>query len=199
MQEQPGSPEQSPILWYDTSFLKEKTIQTVVKFNRTMMTTSSFSLKDHPYKHPDKRWGDSGAGIRILLVDDNEELLLISKIYIESNNEFLVDIAISAQKGLEKLDICPYDLIISDYDMPGMNGISFLEKIRHQGHPIPFIIFSGRTRDEIPTDSCVPEAFFLKGSDPDTMYMELVSLMHEIIRNYNPQYNSFLYTHSYSE
>ncbi len=153
------------------------------------MKTSSFSPEYHTQENLDHRWRGSGTRIRILLVDDNEDLLHISKIFIERYKEFQVDIAVSAHKGLEKIDVCSYDLIVSDYDMPGMNGISFLEKIRISGHTIPVIIFSSKTRDEIAADHLIPEPllFYQKGSPPDCMYAELVSLIHQVLQESNPQ------------
>ena len=42
-----------------------------------------------------------------------------------------------------------FDAIISDYQMPGMNGIDFLKKVPASGNSIPFILFSGRGREEV--------------------------------------------------
>jgi CheY-like chemotaxis protein len=39
-----------------------------------------------------------------------------------------------------------YDTVVSDFQMPEMNGIEFLKKIRTSGNTIPFIIFTGKGR-----------------------------------------------------
>ena len=41
------------------------------------------------------------------------------------------------------------DLILSDYDMPGMNGAEFLYNIRSQGINTPFILYTSNTHDEV--------------------------------------------------
>ena len=42
-----------------------------------------------------------------------------------------------------------YDAIISDYQIPDMDGIEFLKKVRSSGNSIPFIIFTGKGREEV--------------------------------------------------
>jgi len=123
-------------------------------------------------------YGDSDLAerYRILLVDDNEDFLFISKKLIERFKGFTVDTVSSATKGLEILQLTSYDAVISDYDMPEMNGIIFLEKIRSYGDLTPFMIFSCKTRDEIANVHCIPENihFFWKGGDPREIYSDLV-------------------------
>jgi DNA-binding NarL/FixJ family response regulator len=45
------------------------------------------------------------------------------------------------------------DVIISDFTMPGMNGIELLKTLRARGITVPFIIFSGVGTDEIMQES----------------------------------------------
>ncbi|HJM82965.1 MAG TPA: response regulator [Nitrospinota bacterium] len=64
----------------------------------------------------------------ILLVDDDEVQLAWSK-KILVHHGYKVDIARSAEKGLELISKQPYDLIVSDLMMPGMSGIDFVREI----------------------------------------------------------------------
>jgi CheY-like chemotaxis protein len=86
---------------------------------------------------------------RILYVDDEPDLLEIGKLFLEQSGQFSVDINTSAPAALALLDTKNYDAIISDYQMPSMNGIEFLKDVRIRGNTIPFIIFTGRGREEI--------------------------------------------------
>ena len=81
----------------------------------------------------------------ILLVDDENSLLEQSKIFLEKENGNLsVDTAISAREGLSKFSENNYDVIVSDYQMPEMDGLDFLKEIREvRDSDIPFIIFTG--------------------------------------------------------
>ena len=60
---------------------------------------------------------------RILIVEDNESLAEILSIVLE--NEGNVEIAENGSEGLSKLSNTYFDVIISDVEMPIMNGIEF--------------------------------------------------------------------------
>jgi len=79
----------------------------------------------------------------VLIVDDEPDLLELTKIYLEKTGEFTVDIAESAREALEKMQTIIYDAIVSDYEMPEMNGIEFLKTVRGSSSDMPFIIFTG--------------------------------------------------------
>ena len=85
--------------------------------------------------------------IHVLYVDDESDLLEISKLFLERSGQFSVDIITSAPAALTQLNSKTYDAIISDYQMPEMDGIEFLKKVRTSGNSIPFILFTGRGRE----------------------------------------------------
>ncbi|UUX93057.1 PAS domain-containing response regulator [Methanoplanus endosymbiosus] len=87
--------------------------------------------------------------IRILLVDDQKYIILSLRKYFERDERFSVDSAYSVKEGLEKLNTGNYDAIISDYVMPGMNGIEFLKEVKSQYPDMLFYIFTGHGRDDI--------------------------------------------------
>ncbi|WP_371378332.1 response regulator [Thalassotalea aquiviva] len=82
-----------------------------------------------PLELPDKT-------LKVLIVDDNPASLLIIKSYIESFG-YLAEINISAQKALSTLldyDDIPYDLIIVDWKMPGMDGLEMTARLQQHSH-----------------------------------------------------------------
>jgi len=89
------------------------------------------------------------ATIRVLYVDDEPGLLEIGKLFLEKRGEFAVETVSSARTALEQLDSESYDAIISDYQMPDMDGIQFLVEVRRRFEHIPFILFTGKGREEI--------------------------------------------------
>ncbi|WP_214036539.1 response regulator, partial [Methanospirillum sp.] len=68
--------------------------------------------------------------IRVLYVDDDPLLLETGRLYLQKFGNFTVDTAESVAKALKKLGEGPYDAIISDYQMPVMDGLSFLKHLR---------------------------------------------------------------------
>ena len=112
---------------------------------------------------------------QVLYVDDEPDLVEIAKLYLEASHEFAVDTATSAQEMLNKRDLSVYDVIISDYQMPEMDGITFLKEVRTRFGTIPFILFTGRGREEVVIQAINNGAdFYLeKGGEPGAQFAEL--------------------------
>ena len=64
--------------------------------------------------------------ISVLCVDDEPNMLYLSKTFLEKTGEFVVDTASSAQEALTRLQQTEYDIIVSDYIMPVLSGLDFL-------------------------------------------------------------------------
>ncbi|OPY38209.1 MAG: sensory histidine kinase AtoS [Methanoregula sp. PtaU1.Bin051] len=115
----------------------------------------------------------------LLYVDDEPGLLEIAKVFLEKTGEFSVDIYTSAQDALNSGAISSCDAIISDYLMPETDGIAFLKTVRKRHGDIPFILFTGKGREEVVIQAINNGAdFYLqKGGDPKAQFAEL---MHKI-------------------
>jgi PAS domain S-box-containing protein len=112
---------------------------------------------------------------RTLYVDDEPDLLEIGKRYLEQGGQFSVDTCTTASAALTLLNSENYDAIVSDYQMPGMDGIEFLKRVRTSGNTIPFILFTGRGREEIVIQALNEGAdFYLqKGGELKSQFTEL--------------------------
>jgi len=115
--------------------------------------------------------------IRVLYVDDEPGLLEIGKLFLERKGGVCVSTNTSAQDAFNLLNTKNYDAIISDYQMPGMDGIEFLKLVRASGNTIPFIIFTGRGREEIVIQALNEGAdFYLqKGGASEAQFAELIN------------------------
>jgi PAS domain S-box-containing protein len=87
--------------------------------------------------------------ISVLYVGDEPGLLEAGKLFLKADGEFVVNILNSALEALIRLKTVSYDVIISDYRMPVMDGIAFLKALRASGNTTPFILFTGREREDI--------------------------------------------------
>jgi PAS domain S-box-containing protein len=138
--------------------------------------------------------------IALLYVDDEPELLDLCKRFLEIDGEFSVFTASSANQGLETLSGGRFDAIISDYQMPGMDGIEFLKQVRSQKGDIPFILFTGRGREEVVIEAINQGAdFYLqKGGDPRAMFSELGHKIRQAVRRRKVEGELQLLKHSVS-
>ncbi|MEN6610997.1 MAG: PAS domain S-box protein [Methanoregulaceae archaeon] len=122
--------------------------------------------------------------ITALYVDDEPDLLEIGKVFLEQSGEFEVVTLTSAEDALPKLSQKKYDAIISDYQMPGMDGIEFLKRVRESGNSVPFIIFTGRGREEIVIQAINAgvDFYLQKGGDPASQFAELENKVRQAVR-----------------
>ncbi|WP_319579643.1 response regulator [uncultured Methanospirillum sp.] len=113
--------------------------------------------------------------ISILLVDDEPVLLDLGSFYLTQREHFTVDTASNGKEALERLEKHPYQIVVSDYDMPYMNGIELLREVKKRSPNQPFIIFTGKGREEVVIDALNLGAdFYLqKGGEPKAQYTEL--------------------------
>jgi PAS domain S-box-containing protein len=113
--------------------------------------------------------------ISVLYVDDEDALLEIGKLFLERSGSFQVSTAQSGADALGMLDRVSFDAIVSDFQMPEMDGIALLKKIRAQNNNIPFILFTGKGREEIVIEALNNGASFYlqKGSDIEAQFAEL--------------------------
>jgi len=119
----------------------------------------------------------------LLYVDDEPGLLEIGRLFLEQTGEFTVTCALSAKEGLGLLGRNSFDAIIADYQMPGMDGIELLKEVRTSHGQIPFILFTGRGREEIVIAAINNGAdFYLqKGGEPKAQFAELAHKLRQAI------------------
>ncbi|MGB9938607.1 response regulator [Methanosarcina sp.] len=121
--------------------------------------------------------------MKILLVDDDPLFLELSKTFLEVFHDITSDTVNSAREALQKLEKDSYDVVVSDYDMPFMDGITFLKTIRDKSISIPFILFTGVGKEEIMSQAIENGAnsFIQKIGDPRSQYSELSKRIWQLV------------------
>jgi PAS domain S-box-containing protein len=121
--------------------------------------------------------------IKILHVDDDPDFLKVSKQILAERGSFQVDTASSVDEAAEKMKKETYDAIVSDYQMSDTDGLQFLKELREEGNSIPFVIFTGKGREEVAIKALNLGAhgYFNKSGPPETVYGELAHGMRQIV------------------
>ncbi|WP_415381561.1 GAF domain-containing protein [Halosimplex sp. TS25] len=92
--------------------------------------------------------------IRVLHVDDDPDVADLTATFLEREDDrFVVDTASDATEGLDRLTSGAFDCVVSDYDMPGRNGIEFLEAVRADHPELPFVLFTGKGSEAVASDA----------------------------------------------
>jgi PAS domain S-box-containing protein len=96
----------------------------------------------------------SSQSVSILCVDDEPGLAALLGTYIERfDREFEVTAVRSAGQALVELADEQFDCIVSDYDMPGIDGLALLESVRAEYPSVPFIIYTGNGSERVASDA----------------------------------------------
>ncbi|MEE8355616.1 MAG: response regulator, partial [Candidatus Bathyarchaeia archaeon] len=99
------------------------------------------------------------SAIRVLHVDDEETHLEYAKTFLEMADEtFHIESVTSPEEALRLLESGTYDCVVSDFQMPIMDGVELARRVRETSD-IPFILYTGRGSEE------VAEAAFTVGID----------------------------------
>jgi CheY-like chemotaxis protein len=78
----------------------------------------------------------------ILLVDDSRDGLLVRRSLLEELG-YRVEIAISGEEGLKLFELSNFDVVVTDFRMPGMDGRQFIERLRQLDPKARVIMLSG--------------------------------------------------------
>jgi CheY-like chemotaxis protein len=87
---------------------------------------------------------------RVLIVDDEEKVVFFLRESLEElGRNFTIGTAGSAEEALEKIESHPYDLVISDLRMPGIDGLQLLERVKQRYPDTRFILMTAYGSDEV--------------------------------------------------
>jgi PAS domain S-box-containing protein len=106
----------------------------------------------------------------------------VTKSFLEMDDQISVETEQDAVRALERIAAGHLDIIISDYQMPAMDGIELLKKVRLVGDQVPFILFTGRGREDVAIQALNSGAdFYLqKGGDPSVQFGELRNALFQL-------------------
>ena len=121
--------------------------------------------------------------LHILHVDDDLSLLEVSKQILIRENNFEIENVTSVDEAFKKMEQQPFDAIVSDYEMPQKNGLEFLKQLREQNNQIPFILFTGKGREDVAVKALNlgADSYNNKNGSTETVYCELADAINKTV------------------
>ncbi|MFB6202777.1 MAG: PAS domain S-box protein [Halorhabdus sp.] len=129
---------------------------------------------------------DPREEIVVLHVDDEPGLAEMAAEFLEREDDRLVvDTARNADDALDTLTARDIDCVVSDYDMPGRDGIALLEAVRADDPELPFILYTGKGSEEIASEaiSAGVTDYLQKGTD-QSQYAVLANRVTNAVETY---------------
>ena len=91
---------------------------------------------------------------RVLHVDDDPAFVDLTATFLDRIDESIdVTSETSATAALDVLADERIDCVVSDYDMPEMDGLEFLDRVRERDADVPFVLFTGKGSEEIASEA----------------------------------------------
>lgn len=118
---------------------------------------------------------DNAVQLKVLYVDNDALFAQTSKNVLEAENNFQVELASSTKDAYQKLSEKRFDVIVSDFDLPNKDGLSFFEELVKNKNELPFILFTGKSREEtaVKALNLGASGYVNKQGSPETVYAEL--------------------------
>lgn len=92
--------------------------------------------------------------IKVLHVDDDESFLEVAAAFLEREDDlFTILSETDVSEALTRFDTEAIECIVSDYDMPEIDGLEFLRQVRNHDSDLPFILYTGRGSEEIASEA----------------------------------------------
>ncbi len=112
---------------------------------------------------------------KILCIDDEEPGLELRKLFLESAGYHVIT-ARSGAEGIQLFRSQPVDVIILDYWMSGMNGVSVARELKRLNAAIPIIILSAYA--SLPDEALgVADVWILKGGSTESLLASIKDLL----------------------
>jgi PAS domain S-box-containing protein len=122
--------------------------------------------------------------IKVLHVDDEPSFLELVTFFLNREGDFEIVTSVTAKDAIEKLKEQGFDAIVADYSLPEINGIDLLKILRAQGNDIPFILLTGKGREEVAAEALSNGAdlYLQKGANPQLQFATLAHVIRQSVR-----------------
>jgi DNA-binding response OmpR family regulator len=121
--------------------------------------------------------------IDVLLIDDEPEICEIAKLCLIGHGGFAVTTANSVKEARQLMAVHRFDVVVSDYQMPREDGVQLLKSLRSAGNVTPFILFTGKGREELAAEAIGSgaDSYLQKGGSVDSAFGELANRIRNVV------------------
>ncbi|MEW6088827.1 MAG: diguanylate cyclase [bacterium] len=114
--------------------------------------------------------------VKVLVVEDNNDHAFLVKRALEKTPEFfLVKVVDSVEKCLEEIQKGEFNIIISDYKLPGFTGLTLLSQLKKKNIDLPLVMLTGSGNEEIAVKAMKEGAYDYVIKEPD--YFKTIPLV----------------------
>ncbi len=127
--------------------------------------------------------------VQVLFVDDEIPHLMLAEEYLGHSGKIELTCVSSGKEAIEALEKRSYQVIVSDYLMQDMDGVALLKYIRKNFKPIPFLLFTGKGKEEVVIEALNHGAdyYIRKGSDPFEQFSVLEQRILQVAQRQSAQ------------
>ncbi len=127
--------------------------------------------------------------VRVLHVDGDTCFLKTTRQCLELHGNLHVDLSCSVEEAKEKMKQETFDVIVSDYQMNDKDCLEFLKELRAAGDMVPFIVLTGKTKEEVAVKALNLGAFRYidKRGNLETVYDALASGIQQAFKQHQAE------------
>ena len=106
--------------------------------------------------------------IDVLHVDDDPTFGDLVAAFLERHDDIVVHGETDPEAATERLDTV--DCVVSDFDMPDIDGLTLLRRVRERHPELPFVLFTGKGNEEIASKAIAAgvSGYLQKGGGSET-------------------------------
>lgn len=119
-----------------------------------------------------------------MLIDDDQDCLDLNEAMMGMEGLFNIKTTTEQEEVIDKVESGWADAVVSDYDMPGKNGVELLEDVEEIDDELPYMLLTGREREEFSEEDLEKVTrYYQKDGKPET-YEEIAHTVANKVERY---------------
>jgi CheY-like chemotaxis protein len=121
--------------------------------------------------------------VRVLLVDEDDAVLDVTRSFLEREADDLdITTVTTIEDALDRVEAEAFDVVVSDYKMPHMNGVEFSRAVHDRKPDVPFFLFTARDSADVERELAeAPVTGYVRKQTGTDQYRELVEKIHTAV------------------